>query len=139
MTRAIGTFSGPGRRAASAILAVMFWAVAALIAGAGHLVIDQISLLGGTAVSAAGILVSAWCYMRLGAHEPTVDHAVTIGAAWLLMTIATEMVMTVVMGRHWFVLLGNPEHGVLRTLFLFIWVGAPALFAQYTKFTGEAW
>ena len=116
------------RLATTATLVVLFWAVAALLVAAVDRTIDPISP-GGSAIARIGILILiGFAYIRLTAREATIDHALFVGVAWVALTIVTEMTITAITGRGWFLLLGSPSNSALRYLMLFAWVSAPALF-----------
>jgi hypothetical protein len=71
--------------------------------------------------------------MRLGAPEGTIDHALGVGIAWLVMAIFTEVVVAAVVGHGWYLVLGSPARPALRNLFLFVWIFGPAVFAPGTR------
>ena len=48
----------------------------------------------------------------------------------LILTVMTEIVVTTRIGHGWYALLGTPQWPLLRNIFLFVWIFAPALFAR---------
>jgi ABC-type Co2+ transport system permease subunit len=117
---------GPSVRAA---LAAAFWVAAALIVGVANSQMVS-SPVAAVVVEVAAILMMAAAYMRITCPEATLDHALFVGTAWVLLAIATELIMTARSGRQWFALLGSPGHGGLRCVLLIAWLIAPALFVR---------
>jgi len=76
------------------------------------------------------IVASGFAYMRLTARKATVDHALFVGLAWLLLDIISEIVASQEVGSGWFALIGAPTSHV-RDLMLFTWVVSPAILARY--------
>jgi hypothetical protein len=64
------------------------------------------------------------------AREAGITHALGVGIAWLVLSIATEIALTTRVGHGWFTLLGSPDRPLLRNVLLFVWIFAPALFAR---------
>lgn len=114
----------------TAILVVVFWIVAAVLVVAAHLEIEPWSPRGGAAVTIAALLLVACAYTRLVAREAGITHALGVGIAWLVLSIAAEVALTTQVGHGWFTLLGPPDRPLLRTLLLFVWIFSPALFAR---------
>lgn len=114
----------------SAILVGVFWLAAAAVVGTAHETIDPLSDWGGAAASIAAVFVCAYCYTRLCARYAGITHALGVGIAWLVLAIATEVGMTTHLGRGWYDLIGTPDRALLRNVFLFVWVFAPAFFAH---------
>jgi hypothetical protein len=85
---------------------------------------------GSAAAVIGSILVMAYVYMRLWTRRADMSHALAVGIAWLALAIVAEVVVTSRLGHGWFALLGSPAHPLLRSVFLFAWVFAPALFAR---------
>jgi hypothetical protein len=113
---------------ASALLVFVFWIAAALLAGLAHTELDPLSPLFGALVTVVSLVGVAWGYMR-ACHHSGVSHALGAGIAWLVLAIATELAITTRLGHGWYSLIGSPERPLLRTIFLFVWLFAPALFA----------
>jgi len=111
-------------------LVAAFWSVAALLVAIAHQSIDATSPVVSAAVEVIAIVVIAGAYIRLVTPEATLDHALFAGTMWVVLGIATEMVMTAHSGRQWFALLGSPANGGLRCVLLITWVIAPALFVR---------
>jgi len=109
---------------------VMFWTMAAGLVSAAHFRLDRVSPVGGAAVEIAVLIGVAFCYMRLIVPSATVDHALLVGIIWLLLTIVAEMLVGGFVHHGWFALLGSPARPILRNVFLFAWIFAPALFAR---------
>jgi hypothetical protein len=116
--------------ATTAALVFVFWIAAAGIVGAAHTILEPISPAGGAAASIATILLAAYCYTRFCARHTGISHALGVGIAWLVLGIATELVMATHLHRGWYAVLGSPDHPLLRNVFFFVWIFAPALFAH---------
>lgn len=112
------------------MMQLLFWLVAAILVAIAQVEIDPLSVPGGAVVTIASIFAVAWAYTRLCAPHCGISHALGVGIAWLVLTIVTEMVMTARLGHGWYALLGTPVHPLLRNVFLFVWVFAPAFFAH---------
>jgi len=107
---------------------LLYWAIAAaLVLGADRTLRSAAACL---TIKTAAIIVIAFAYMRLTAHEPTLDHALFVGVTWLALSIMAELLLTRHLGRSWFDLLGSPD-SALRNVLMFAWIGAPALFARH--------
>ena len=102
------------------MFAIAFWAIAAGVVAATDFAVLKI----------AAVVAVAWLYVRLIARDCTVDHALFVGVAWLLLAIAAEVTASAHFGRGWFALIGQPAHPAIRDVLLFTWVAAPALFAR---------
>ncbi|HEX2831998.1 MAG TPA: hypothetical protein VHW00_03230 [Thermoanaerobaculia bacterium] len=113
----------------TATLVLLFWLIAVVLVIGGHAV-DRFSSSGGAAVAIAAIVVTAWLYTRLCACTAGSSHALGVGITWLVLTIVTEMAVTTRLGHGWYALIGSPARPLLRSVFLFVWVFAPALFAH---------
>jgi hypothetical protein len=83
-------------------------------------------------IQALVILTLAGIYMRVISHEGTIDHALFVGASWLVLAIVIEIAMTARTGQGWYELLGSPA-SALRNVLMFTWILAPALFARRPK------
>lgn len=116
--------------AVRAALLFAFWGIAAVLVALAHQTLNATMPIGCVAVEVLAIVATAAAYIRLVASEATLDRALLTGTAWLLLGIATEIVMRLSSGRQWFALLGSPEHGGLRCVLLIAWIVAPALFAN---------
>ena len=112
------------------VLVVLFWALAAILVGTAHLRLDRASQWGGAATEIGAVIVVAFIYMRFVARQPGVDHALLVGVIWLLLAIVGEIAVAGYVHHGWFALLGSPARPMLRNVFLFVWVFAPALFAR---------
>jgi hypothetical protein len=44
--------------------------------------------------------------------------------------IVTEIAGTMRLGHGWYAVLGSPERPLLRNIFFFVWIFAPAIFAR---------
>ena len=86
--------------------------------------------VAGCAAAIGATILAAFCYTRVRACDTS--HALGAGIAWLVLSIAAEIALTSRTGHGWFFLLGAPAHPLLRTLDLFAWIYAPALFARHT-------
>jgi hypothetical protein len=116
-------------RAFCAALAGASWIAAALLVGVANLELAS-SPVAAVVIEVLAILIMAAAYTKIAAPEATLDHALFVGTAWVLMAIATELIMTAESGRQWFALLGRPENGGLRCVLLIAWLIAPALFVR---------
>ena len=61
----------------------------------------------------------------------SVRHAFIAGAAWLALSVATEIAMTLILHRGWFALLGEPSARWRRDVVVMTWLTAPALFVRW--------
>jgi hypothetical protein len=118
------------RTATTAALMAAFWIVAALLVAVSHQGMHSTSPVVAVAIEVTAIVATAGAYIRLTAPESTLDHALFVGTVWVLLGIATEIMMTANSGRQWFALLGSPANGGLRCVLLIAWVIAPALFVR---------
>jgi hypothetical protein len=111
-------------------LVVTFWCVAALLVAIAHQWIDTTSPVISAAIEVIAIVAIAGAYIRLVTPGATLDHALFAGTTWVLLGIATEIILTAHSGRQWFALLGSPSNGGLRCVLLITWIMAPALFVR---------
>jgi hypothetical protein len=118
------------RTATTAALMAAFWIVAALLVTIAHQEMHSASPVVAVAIEVGAIVAAAGAYIRITAPESTLDHALFVGTVWVLLGIATEIVMTANSGRQFFALLGSPANGGLRCILLISWVIAPALFVR---------
>ena len=131
MTQSAASFSDSRRRPlTTAALVGLFWLAAAALVGTAHARIDPLSVAGGSAAAIGAVFVCAYCYTRLCARHAGTTHALSVGIAWLVMSIATEIAITEHLGRGWYELIGTPDRPLLRNVFLFVWVFAPVFFAH---------
>jgi hypothetical protein len=114
----------------TALLVGLFWLAAATVAATAHARIDSRSVAGGSAVSIVSVFASACAYTRFCARQAGVTHALSVGIPWLVLAIVIEMAMTAHLGRGWYDLIGTPARPLLRNVFMFVWVFAPACFAH---------
>lgn len=114
----------------TAVLVGLFWLAAAVLVGTAHAKIDPLSVSGGSVATIAAVFVCAYCYTRWCARHAGITHALSVGIAWLVLAIVTEIAMTTHLGRGWYDLIGTPDRPLLRNVFLFVWVFAPAFFAH---------
>jgi hypothetical protein len=113
----------------TAITAILFWTFAAAAIAGTHMALDRRSPAGAAATTIGALLITAFCYTRLAGHD-SITHALGVGITWLVLAIVTEMLMTTHLGHGWYALLGSPDRPLLRNVFLFAWIFAPALFAK---------
>lgn len=119
----------PKRRASTrAALAAACWAAAALFVAIAHSIVA--APVAAVVIEVIAIVLMAAAYVRIAAPEATLDHALFVGTTWVLLAMATELIMTAYSGRQWFALLGTPANGGLRCVLLIAWVIAPALFVR---------
>jgi hypothetical protein len=113
-----------------AIFAVVFWAVAAALVLTANYWIEPLSPMLDGAAKAVALILAAAGYIRLCAQRATLEHALLVGAAWILLAIVVEVYEASTTGRGWFDLIGSPAHPVERAFLLLAWVGAPSLFVR---------
>jgi hypothetical protein len=118
------------RKAARAAMVLLFWIAAAMLVLAAHQMLDPISLAAAATVKVVAIVGVALTYIRLTARGATLDHALSVGIAWLLFDIIAEITTASVIGHGWFGLIGSPSRPLLRDLLMITWVAAPAIFAR---------
>jgi hypothetical protein len=116
--------------ATTAVLVLFFWMIAAALVIAAHVEIEPRSLKAGAVATIAVLVLTAYAYSRLAARQAGVTHALGVGIAWLALAIVTELALATQTGHGWFYLLGSPEKPLLRNIYLFVWIFAPALFAR---------
>lgn len=114
---------------ATALTTVAFWIPAAMLVVAAHVELEPRSTILAAAATLVSIVLCAAAYMRLGARDAGTTHALGAGIAWLVLSIVAELVVATRLGHGWFALLGSPSHPLLRNVYLFAWIFAPALFA----------
>lgn len=117
------------RAPSRAALAAGCWIAAALVVGLTHLQLAS-SPVAAVVVEVVAIVAMAAAYVRIAAPDATLDHALFVGTTWVVLAMATEMIMTAHSGRQWFALLGSPTNGGLRCVLLIAWLIAPALFVR---------
>jgi len=108
----------------------LFWLAGAVLAATARIELDAISQIGAAAVAMAAIFSMAWAYTHFSAHHRGLSHALDAGIVWLLLAIVAEIVITSRIGHGWYALLGSPQRPLLRNLFFFVWMFAPAAFAR---------
>lgn len=104
----------------TAVLAGLFWLAAATLVATTHM----------AAAGIVAVFVCAYGYTSFCARNAGVTHALSVGIVWLVLAIAAEIAMTTHLGHAWYGLLGTPDRPLLRNVFLFVWVFAPAFFAR---------
>jgi hypothetical protein len=102
------------------VRAVIAWLVAAIVVAAVPFALAK----------AAIVIAAAFAYMQ---RRATLNHALAIGATWLVLAVVTEMAMSAHLHHPWYALLGPPSHPAMRMLLLIAWVAAPALFARESE------
>ena len=100
--------------------AVLLWLLAALL----------VALTPFAFVKLAIVISASFAYMH---RRATLNHALAIGATWLVLAVVTEMAMSAYLHHPWFALLVAPSHPAMRMLLLIAWVAAPALFARESE------
>jgi len=111
------------------MLVLLFWLVAAALVAAAH-ELDPWSPLTGAAVTIGAVFAVAYCYIRFCAPNAGISHALGVGTTWLVLAIAGELAISAWLGHGWYALLGTPDRPLLRNVFLFVWIFAPAFFAR---------
>jgi hypothetical protein len=131
MTQPIGRFAQRHHHpVTTATLVLLFWIVAAGLVAAAHGTIEPRSPQAGAVATIAALIATAYAYSRFVAREAGISHALGVGIAWLVLSIATELAWTTQAGHGWFTLLGSPDRPLLRNVLLFVWIFAPAIFAR---------
>jgi len=113
----------------TAITAMLFWTFAAGAIAVTHMELDRRWPAGAALTTIGTLLITAFAYTRLAGHD-SITHALGTGIAWLALAIITELLMATHLGHGWYSLLGSPDRPLLRNVFLFAWIFAPALFAK---------
>ena len=108
---------------------VLFWVVAAALVLAANYWLEPLSPALDGAVKVGVLFAVAFGYMR-AMREATLEHALLVGAAWLVLAIVVEIFEASTTGHGWFDLIGSPAHPVIRAVLLIAWVGTPALFVR---------
>ena len=116
--------------ATTAALVTLFWIAAAGGVAGAQKKLEPISPAGGAVVTIAVILLAAYCYTRFCVRYAGISHALGVGIAWLALGIITEVVVAARLGHQWNAILGSPDRPLLRNVFFFVWIFAPALFAR---------
>jgi pheromone shutdown protein TraB len=117
-------------KAVRGAMVLLFWIAAALLVLAAHRVLDPNSAVAAATVKVVAIVGVAFVYMRVTARELTLDHALSVGVAWLLFNVVAELLTAKVLGHGWFELIGAPSSPWLRNLLMIAWIGAPAVFSR---------
>jgi hypothetical protein len=117
------------RPAVTATVVLLFWLIAAVLVVAAH-AIEPRSEAACAIATIVVLFATAYAYMRCFAGHCGVTHALGVGIAWLVLSIAVEIALATRLGHGWFSLLGSPAHPLLRNLILFVWIFAPAFFAR---------
>ena len=115
--------------ASTAAVVAVFW-----MAAAGGVIAAQTTLqshpASASVVTIGSIVLAAYGYTRFGARESGVSHALGVGIAWLVLGIATELIIVMRVGHEWYGILGSPGRPLLRNLYFFVWMFATVLFAR---------
>lgn len=114
----------------TAVLVVLFWIAASVLVATSHGRLDAVSEAGSAVAAASSIVITACAYTRLCARCAGIDHALGVGLAWLVLAIVAEIAVSSRLGHGWYSLIGTPDRPLLRNVFLFVWIFAPALFAR---------
>jgi hypothetical protein len=131
MTQSIPRFTSRQHHPATiAMLALLFWLIAAVLVVAAHIEIDPRSPAAAAAASIAALAATAYGYNRLVARHAGITHALGVGIAWLVLSIGVEITLATRLGHGWYSLLGSPAHPLMRNVYLFVWIFAPAFFAE---------
>lgn len=118
------------RPATTALLVMLFWIAAAGVSIAAQTHVHPRSPAAAAVATIAAILLGAYGYTRFCARQAGITHALGVGIAWLALSITTELVMATHLRHGWYAVLGSPDRPLLRNLFFFVWIFAPALFAR---------
>lgn len=120
----------PHGAATRSIFILLFWLLAAGSVALVHAGVDPLSRTVGAAAGVGMPVGAAFAYTRLVAKRAGISHALAVGIAWLALSIASEIALAVLRTDGRFAFLGSPDQPLLRSLLLFVWIFAPALFAQ---------
>ncbi len=115
--------------ATRAALALVIWAIASALVIMAHRTFDPMSAPAAAVAKMMVILVAGFAYARL-AGDCTIDHALLVGVAWLMLSIGVEVAIATSAHQGWFDLIGAPSKPYARDILLFTWVVAPALCAR---------
>ena len=118
------------RLTTTAALVILFWIAAAAAVAAAQTELRPVSPAGGAVATIGAILLAAFGYTHFCARCAGLSHALGVGITWLVLGIATELAMAAYLGRGWDVVLGSTDQPLLRNIFLFVWIFAPAFFAH---------
>lgn len=130
-TDRIAPFASRRHRAATtAGLVTAFWLAGSILVTGAARAIEPLSRRAGAVAAVAAIVLTAFAYTRRVASEAGVSHALGVGIAWLVLSLAAEMAFAAWGIEPWLALLGSPQRPLLRHALLFAWVFAPALFAR---------
>ena len=130
MTQPIESSSHRRHWMVTALFVAGFWIAGVAAVIGAHAGLDPRSRMAGAAAALAAIVAIAYGYMRLAAPDRSVTHALSVGTSWLVLSMAAEITMASRLGHGWFTLIGSPDHPLLRNVYLFVWIFAPALFAR---------
>ena len=111
-------------------LVFAFWLGAALLIVTAHRTIEPLSPAACTVTTIAILITASYGYTRVAAQQAGITHALGVGIAWLVLSIAAEMLLSPEVHHGWFYLLGSPTRPLIRNIDLFLWIFAPALFAR---------
>jgi hypothetical protein len=111
-------------------LVFVFWIAAAVLVATCHVELDALSASGSAVATVASLVLVSYAYTRLCARCMGIDHALGVGIAWFMLAIVVEITVTSRTGHGWYALIGSPERPLLRNVFMFVWIFAPALFAR---------
>lgn len=130
------TFANGATWFATAVRVALAWAAAAVAVALVHTLLDRRFPLSAAALEIGLILLVSFCYMRMtpGAN---VHDALGVGIVWLVLGILAEVSSAAALHHGWFLVLGSPDKPLLRNLFLFVWIFAPALFARQQQDDSE--
>ena len=114
----------------TALLVVLFWIAAAVLVATCHIELDALSESGSAVATIASIVIVAYAYTHFCARCAGIDHALGVGIAWLVLAIVVEITVTSRTGHGWYALIGSPDRPLMRNVFMFVWIFAPAFFAR---------
>src|SRR5882724_11191560 len=81
---------------------VVFWAIGAILVTAAHARFDAVSPAGCALFKVALILLTAFIYIELTARTATTDHALLVGASWVMLGIVAEVVVASNVHHGWY-------------------------------------
>jgi len=112
------------------VCVLLFWLIAAVLVVAAHVGIDRRSPAAAATLSIAALAATAYGYNRFVARHAGITHALGVGIVWLVLSIGVEITLATRLGHGWYSLLGSPAHPLMRNVYLFAWIFAPAFFAE---------
>ncbi|HEX9163967.1 MAG TPA: hypothetical protein VF980_19830 [Thermoanaerobaculia bacterium] len=112
-----------------AALAILWWSWAAAFVVMAQQTFGRTSLAAVIVAKAVVILLAGAAYVKF-ARDCSVEHAIVVGAAWIVLSVAAELIVSTQTHHAWYGLLGPESSQVVRDLLLILWVASPAVSAR---------